>query len=554
MIVTISSINTVVNVKEYSVDYESSIIWKTVGSKHKGIDRGLNADKISSEITIRNKGITIAALRAQILSASNSGSSIFIKCEPFETVFGPEFDYGNYTYECVIEQDEDSYDTDSLNTSAFTEWTFTAYPKCNMSERYLRDSGMFPSTLSMISAKRIDNGARVLANADTSRNIIGFGFSAPTCEIEYEGTLEEVAEAKSFLQKLRTNYFQFSASLVWPFNLGVTNVNVYCLDIDDNGPLDKTSQWHSFTVVYGYAGAAIPVWDGVTVTTPALVDGYYQIYDGATLVGFNALAVANKKAKVVADFALNDGWENYNAWLTTPPSNSMPAHSTSSGLEFDGGSHTIYGLLTDVGLAKCTVFHHIKIHGALFTGSSGIFNGIGLSSNAYCCQIVGNLKSTVQAGFFGYRFYQASAHDLAVYGSIISVGSFGLFFGTAYEITVKNSCVVGNLTTYSSFNYRGGFWGYNDSTAKAINNCFESLTFDSGGTVNAFGYNATTITNSYYDSDKIGSANPQGLAKTTAEMKSPAFVDLLNAHVPSGSLNWKLETVGLLAGWPVHDF
>ena len=39
----------------------------------------------------------------------------------------------------------------------------------------------------------------------------------------------------------------------------------------------------------------VPVWDGVTVTTPALVDGYYEIYDGATLAGFNALAVHNKK-------------------------------------------------------------------------------------------------------------------------------------------------------------------------------------------------------------------------------------------------------------------
>jgi len=299
----------------------------------------------------------------------------------------------------------------------------------------------------------------------------------------------------------------------------------------------------------------IPVWDGVTVTTPALVDGYYEIYDGATLVGFNALAVTNKKAKVVADFALNDGWENYNAWLTTPPSNSIPAHSTSSGLEFDGGSHTIYGLQTDVGLAQCTVFHHIKIHGALFTGCSGIFKGVGLSSNAYCCQIVGNLKSTVQAGFFGYKYYQTSTHDLSVYGSIISHASLGCFFGTTYGINIKNCFAVGTVNPLGSSSYPGGFWGYDTQYSNGLDNCFESVNFvNTRGAVNAFGHSATPINYSYYDTNKIGSANPQGLGKTTQEIKSQAFVDLLNAHVPAGSFNWKLETTGLLAGWPVHIF
>ena len=43
------------------------------------------------------------------------------------------------------------------------------------------------------------------------------------------------------------------------------------------------------------AKSRLDCWDGVTVTTPALVDGYYEIYDGATLAGFNALSVDNKK-------------------------------------------------------------------------------------------------------------------------------------------------------------------------------------------------------------------------------------------------------------------
>ena len=59
----------------------------------------------------------------------------------------------------------------------------------------------------------------------------------------------------------------------------------------------------------------------------------------------------------------------------------------------------------------------------------------------------------------------------------------------------------------------------------------------------------SSFVNCYYDSTKlVGTA--QGVAKTTAEIKSQAFVDLLNANLPAGCTPWKLGT----DNYPTLDF
>ena len=299
----------------------------------------------------------------------------------------------------------------------------------------------------------------------------------------------------------------------------------------------------------------VPVWDGVTVTTPALVDGYYEIYDGATLAGFNALAVDNKKGRVTADFALNRNWENYNSWGTTPPSSALPNPSTSLGSEFDGGGHTIYGLYTVYGLLKCTIMHHLKVHGALLKNTM-LFNGVSGDTKAYACEFVGNIENTSSCGAYGYRNYTSEfvPHDLSFYGIVKTTTQSGGLYGQNYY-PIKNCSAIGSIIVPSGNSaYVGGGWGSDDSTTKSVNNCFESMLFSNpSGTSNAFGLGAS-VSMSYYDSTKIGAAIPQGIAKTTDEIKSQAFVNLLNANVPAGCLQWKLETKGLLTGWPVLNF
>jgi len=117
------------------------------------------------------------------------------------------------------------------------------------------------------------------------------------------------------------------------------------------------------------AKSRLDYWDGVTVTTPALVNGYYEIYDGATLAGFNALTVSNKKGRVTADFALNENYVNYENWGISAPANFWAYKVTDAGSisEFDGQGHSIYGmygsgcLLAGAGLGPNGIVKNIKL-------------------------------------------------------------------------------------------------------------------------------------------------------------------------------------------------
>lgn len=251
MNVTINSTVYAIGVSDYEPVFESGIKWSQVGGKHKALDRGATTAKWSADITVKASGTTIALLRQAMSTAAASGLPITLTCSAHETVFGPEFSYSS-SYNCLVDAKE-AFTTGNLNTSIPTEWTFTAYPTDYMPSRYLNNTGTFPTTVSMIGAQRLDNGDHDVIESAESRLAFGFGFSAPTAEITFEGTRSEVAQAKAYLQTIRSTAFTLSTALVWPFVVGDTSESVYVLDIDDNGPLDKASTFHSFTVVFGKA-------------------------------------------------------------------------------------------------------------------------------------------------------------------------------------------------------------------------------------------------------------------------------------------------------------
>lgn len=252
MIITVGTNSYTVGVKNYDAQYDSGIEWRQVGGKHKALDRGITTAKWSSDVTIRAQGTVIAALRADLLSYKRLGKKINVFCEHHETVFGPEFSYSLY-FDCYVDPDEDGFDTGNLNLSIPIEWTITLAPTTYMPGRYLFAPSSFPSTVTMVSASRLDNGQQNLLDSFSSRAYIGYGFSAPTAEIVFEGDRESVAKAKAYLQGLRGSSFSYSASIVWPFDVGITSEIIYCLDVEDGGPLDIAGLYHSFVAVFGKA-------------------------------------------------------------------------------------------------------------------------------------------------------------------------------------------------------------------------------------------------------------------------------------------------------------
>lgn len=252
MIITIGANSYTVGVKGYDAQFDSGIEWRQIGEKHKALDRGATTAKWSSDVTIRAQGAIIADLRADILDVKNEGSAISVYLESHETIFGPEFSYAS-GFQCYVDPDEDGFDTDNLNLSVPIEWTITLAPTTYMPGRYLYQPTLFPSAITTVKASRLDNGKQNLLDSFSSRAYIGYGFSAPTAEIYFEGDKETVAKAKTYLQGLRSSSFEYSASIVWPFDVGVTSETVYCLDVEDGGPLDIAGLHHSFVAVFGKA-------------------------------------------------------------------------------------------------------------------------------------------------------------------------------------------------------------------------------------------------------------------------------------------------------------
>lgn len=252
MIISIGANSYTVGVKSYDAQYDSGIEWRQIGGKHKALDRGATTSKWSSDVTIRAQGAIIADLRSDLLSSKNDGTAINVYPDTHETIFGPEFSYAT-GFQCYVDPDEDSFETGNLNLSIPVEWTLNFAPITYMPGRYLFTPTEFPSTVTMTKASRLDNGAQNLLDSFSSRAYIGYGFSAPTAEIYFEGDKESIAKAKTYLQGLRASSFSYSASIVWPFDVDVTTEIVYCLDVEDVGPLDIAGLHHSFVAVFGRA-------------------------------------------------------------------------------------------------------------------------------------------------------------------------------------------------------------------------------------------------------------------------------------------------------------
>lgn len=332
---------------------------------------------------------------------------------------------------------------------------------------------------------------------------------------------------------------------------------------------------------------SIPVWDGVTVTTPALVDGYYQIVDGATLKGFIALLINNKKGKIINDFALNDDYDNYSSWDTSPPPNlwnpTYTKYSAYLPAEINGQGHTIYGLYGNTPLfpwlnddvtptfsvhdlrLKCAYRPSVNlsyVSGFLFynnmnfTSLKSLYNieihGIARALGGSNIATVG-LGGKIENGDTG-----ANVHSILVNATMTGSQYYpaGCGLEPSGTSSIKNMGFIGTCTAETGHGSKAaGIVSGDGSRTVNINNAWTSSIVYAVNGSKALSYNKGTITNGYYDSTiKLPATVAQGTAKTTTEIKSQAFVDLLNLNLPSGCTPWKLETKGLLAGWPVLDF
>ena len=335
----------------------------------------------------------------------------------------------------------------------------------------------------------------------------------------------------------------------------------------------------------------VPVWDGVTVTTPALVDGYYEIYDGATLAGFNALAVDNKKGRLTADFALNENFENFESWETTPPTNLWQGSSTSPYIisEIDGQGHSIYGLYIYNSTSSNTMhflfsnmptrnIHHLRIKNYFIVRNgyygdpqwlTGNMCEYGSDSIFHHIELKGNFKAQTSSqhdhyGMIG-RYLNSNGpinennfHSIIVKGKMIANHACGGLFGWASNQSdiLRNMGFIGTVQSISGaeYYYSSGILA-DGNTSTTLNNVFcSSFILSSVGYTLPLAQNECIFTKAYSDHTKYPSG-VQGTPMTTVEMQTQAYVDELNANIAadptlSNCCRWKLDT----DNYPTLDF
>ena len=313
------------------------------------------------------------------------------------------------------------------------------------------------------------------------------------------------------------------------------------------------------------AKSRLDYWDGVTVTTPQLVDGYYQIYDGATLMGFRKLPADGQlhKARLTADFAIND-WKDFETWTATnaPPNRLVSYTNGASQGEFDGQGHTIYGLYIAL-LASDAFFinasnEKTSLHNLKFKGC-GIF-----SENLVTCYKSYNLifegnhiyPSTYNIGLLlGEMYGTPNIHSILFKGKSTGYYKHGALIGSSLSsVTLKNIGIIGTVTDTDQNYYMGLIIGGNQPVV--LQNCWQSASLVKPGSfARALAAPGSTFTNCYCDSTKIATGYVQGTPKTTAEIQTQEYVDELNSNIAadptlSNCCRWKLDT----DNYPTLDF
>nr|AGS52201.1 large exoproteins involved in heme utilization or adhesion [uncultured bacterium contig00052] len=172
-------------------------------------------------------------------------------------------------------------------------------------------------------------------------------------------------------------------------------------------------------------------------------------------------------------------------------------------------------------------------------------NVSGRTGNTYDIY-VGGLVGVNASGTISNSYATGNASVTSVSTSEIDVGGVGGLVGANASGTISNSYATGNASGTSvstSEIYVGGlvgnFYGGSNSTIK---NSY--ATGNVSGTVASYnrfgglvGRDGGTISNSFYNSETSGQNDVNGIPKTTAEMQSVEFADILNLVAKVLSVN-----------------
>jgi len=239
-----------VSVRNIQPYFESGMNWVEVGGRWKTNYRGELTKKWTSDVTIAGVGVEIGNARAALKLAEKNGEQIKINFAEYESIFGINIPC-NSAINCVIIASDNSFDTANLNENAMVEWTFTLLAVDNLYDSTISVS--FPR-LRIQSVSRLDGTASASFDAETYGTLSGFGFSAPTAEVVYEGDKEDIKKALDYLCKGYETLLFRSYYNVWLFDRSeLLSYGTYfkVLKFEYNGQVDKAGIIYSITILFG---------------------------------------------------------------------------------------------------------------------------------------------------------------------------------------------------------------------------------------------------------------------------------------------------------------
>lgn len=252
MIISWFGIDRTAKVKSYQAIYDSGIEWKRVGTTYHGLDRGTSTERWSCDVTVQMTGLDVYNLRSTLFAARGVGQSVSVLCEDFERIFGPEFDYTS-AIDCVLGDSDEPFVTDHMNTSVPTEWTFNLRPISDLRDRFLYSDPEWPD-IAVQNVTRTMNDQYISTEMEIGRiGVATPGSELRTAEVLYEGSRDDVANAKIFLYGKRSSSFSMSTTNYWLFSSSIFTQNVKVLSIEDDGQVDKAGLLHRFTTTYARA-------------------------------------------------------------------------------------------------------------------------------------------------------------------------------------------------------------------------------------------------------------------------------------------------------------
>src|SRR5574344_812013 len=271
-------------------------------------------------------------------------------------------------------------------------------------------------------------------------------------------------------------------------------------------------------------------------------EGYYHIYTYEQMLWVNnSLAnLTEKNYKLMNDIVCNSDYSDYLSWETTPPMNEMLA--TGGCIQanyFDGNGHTIYGMYS----YNVSDGNDAAFFGTRASGTRPTIKNVRLKN----CTAIGNTtaEAIIMSGTYSNICVESclfkNLYKRAWAGStIIEQPSY---YGASIVSNVYSiNCTLKGANVY---NHSGLFIGQVDgggdsSATSEFFNCYENQTesiVDSFAASFAYPVNGKNLYKQSGASwNSSGTFNLTDCAeKSTAEMKSQAFCDLLNSNASASS-------------------